>query len=98
MEVKPACKPGFVRSFDYSMDATIIPLGQRLHAASSDTYPDLRVKRSCKCCKQHLRGPYSVLLQVGFSVPAMITHSCGALLPHRFTLTEKRLSTSVSAV
>jgi len=59
----------------------IIHLGRRLPAGSSSQPGSRREPR-------HLL-PYSALLRMGFTVPPPVTVRGGALLPHRFTLTER---------
>lgn len=62
--------------------AMTIPLGQMFPFASSDQ-PEPQIWKSIQ------RDSYLVLLPVGFAIPVCYQTS-GALLPHRFILTEAR--------
>ena len=75
-EVESACKPGSVR-----LAARQSFLSAWRHRQAPATYPGTT--------RAALSFPYSVLLQVGFTVPRGVSPARGALLPHRFTLTTR---------
>ncbi len=68
---EPACKPGFV-----------------VDNHSSRTHVTIRLKQPTRTRRgPRLKGPYLVLLRVGFTIAVECCHPRGALLPHPFTLT-----------
>jgi len=74
--VESACKPGSVR-----LAARQSFLSAWRHRQAPATYPGTT--------RAALSFPYSVLLQVGFTVPCGVSPARGALLPHPFTLTTR---------
>jgi hypothetical protein len=75
-EAESACKPGSVR-----LAARQSFLSAWRHRQAPATYPGTT--------RAALSFPYSVLLQVGFTVPCGVSPARGALLPHPFTLTTR---------
>jgi hypothetical protein len=73
-EAESAYKPGSVR-----LAARQSFLSAWRHRQAPATYPGTT--------RAALSFPYSVLLQVGFTVPCGVSPARGALLPHPFTLT-----------